>query len=143
MNCAQAIKLIHVARRDLAIDDDAWRDLLRRKFRVESSKDLGIVDLYRLIEHLKKFGFKIRHKAAQRAPSRPLADDPQSKKIRALWLSLHQTGAVRNSSEAALAAYVKRITGVDALQWLSSEQASRVIETLKQWVCRIAKEGRT
>lgn len=71
--------------------------------------------------------------------TRSLADDAQSKKIRALWLDMAETGIVKNPSEAALAAYVKRLTGVDTLQWLSTEQASTVIETLKKWQKRMSK----
>jgi hypothetical protein len=46
---------------------------------------------------------------------------------------------VKNPSEAALASYVKRLTGVDRLEWLSTEQASSVIETLKKWQKRMTK----
>jgi phage gp16-like protein len=154
MNRAQALKLVHVARRDLSMDDAAWRDLLRQKFGVESSKDLDISGLYRLIEHLKHCGFRVRH-AVSKAPgagghksagaparSRPLAGAAQESpgeaaKIRALWLFLAELGLVRNRSEAALAAYVKRVTGVDALQWLDGSQTAMIIETLKRWALRV------
>ena len=43
---------------------------------------------------------------------------------------------VKNPSEEALAAYVKRIAGVDALQWINGEQAERLIETMKKWAMR-------
>ena len=65
--------------------------------------------------------------------TRPLAADPQSKKIRAIWLEMHQLGIVNNPAESALCAFVKRETGVAALQWLKPAQASQVIERLKQW----------
>jgi phage gp16-like protein len=135
------IRLIHVAKRDLVMEEDVYRDILKHVGGEESSKDLTLVGLEKVLHHMKNAGFRVRRKKPQTASNRPLADDPQSKKIRALWLSLHEAGAVKNPSEAALAAYVKRITGVDALQWISSEQASRVIETLKQWVNRISKGG--
>jgi phage gp16-like protein len=67
---------------------------------------------------------------------RKLADDPQSKMIRALWLQLHEAGKVRNPSEEALAAFVKRQHSVDALQWLSTEKAQKLIEELKKWLAR-------
>ena len=149
MNKSAAIKLVHVARRELGIDDDAWRALLRQNFQVDSSKALDIAGLYRLVEHLKKCGFKVRHpgrtpgKGRGAARSRPLAGAAQEKpggpaKIRALWLFLHHDLAlVKDPSEAALAAYVKRITGVEALQWLDGAQTYRVIETLKKWAERI------
>ncbi|MBR8657898.1 regulatory protein GemA, partial [Achromobacter sp. Marseille-Q0513] len=56
--------------------------------------------------------------------------------VRALWLFLHQLGAVKNPSEEALAAYVKRIAKVDALQWTNGNQTEALIETLKKWAMR-------
>ena len=46
---------------------------------------------------------------------------------------MHATGIVRSTDEASLIKYVKRLTGVEDLRWLSSAQAARVIETLKSW----------
>jgi len=129
------IRLIHVAKRDLAMDDDTYRALLVACTGQESSTRLTDAELNTVLAHMKRRGFKVRHAAGK--SKRPLAQRLQDKKIRALWLSLHKMGAVRDSSEAALAAYIKRITGVDALQWLDIGQASRVIETLKQWQDRI------
>jgi len=148
------LRLVHVARRELAIDDDAWQSLLQSKFRRTSSKDLSATELYSLVEHLKKCGFKVRHtnkgdggKATEgRALSRPLAGAAQEfpgedAKIRALWLFLHHDlGLVKDPNEAALAAYVKRMTGVDALQWLDRRQTLRVIEALKKWAERVFAE---
>ncbi|MBI3445618.1 MAG: regulatory protein GemA [Magnetospirillum sp.] len=72
----------------------------------------------------------------KRAGTRAMAGDPQSAKIRALWLALYHLGAVRSPEESALAAFAKRMTGRDALQWLSGVQANRVIEALKDWCLR-------
>jgi len=65
--------------------------------------------LQRVLEHMKACGFKVR---PNRKQSRPLAEDPESKKIRAMWRFLHEISIVRDPSERALAAYVAR----DALQ---------------------------
>jgi len=141
------IRLIHVAKHDLALDNDTYRAMLVAVTGKHSSADLTVPQLERVLAHMKAHGFTVRHKTPANRPrhsrhpagsvSRPLAQDAQSTKIRALWLSLHDRGAVRDSSEAALSAYVKRITHVDALQWLNTNQASRVIETLKKWHARV------
>jgi len=143
------IRLIHVAKRDLALDDDTYRAMLVAITGKDSSAGLSIPQLERVLAHMKAHGFKVRHKSPPDRPrnsrhspgdlSRPLTQDAQSKKIRALWLSLHDMGEVRDGSEAALAAYVKRITHIDALQWLNANQASLVIETLKKWQARVAR----
>ena len=147
-NRQRLIRLIHVAKRDLSLDDDTYRSILQRFGRKESSSDLTVPELEQVLEHLKRSGFKVRSKgkpakpkAVKAKPSRPLAQDAESKKIRALWLFLHELGAVKNPSEEALAAYVKRIAGVDALQWISGEQAERLIETMKKWAMRFLPQA--
>ena len=146
-NRQRLIRLIHVAKRDLSMDDDTYRAILQRIGKKASSTDLTIPELEKVLEYLKRSGFKVRSKSksapkpAQEKPSRPLAQDLESKKIRALWLFLHELGAVKNPSEEALAAYVKRIAGVDALQWISGEQAERLIETMKKWAMRFLPQA--
>jgi phage gp16-like protein len=136
-NRLRLIKLIHVARRDLRMDDDTYRLLLagmRELDGATSTANLSVPNLIKVLEQLKLRGFKVRPNKEQK---RPLADDVQSKKIRSLWLELHDLGAVRDPSEAALAKFVQGMTRVSALQWLSTAQASRVIENLKQWMGRV------
>lgn len=137
-NRLRLIKLIHVARRELCMDDDTYRLLLAGMTGLDgatSTADLSVPNLLRVLEQLKLRGFKVRPNKVQK---RPLADDAQSKKIRSLWLELHGLGAVRDPSEAALAKFVQSMTRVSALQWLSTAQGSRVIENLKQWYNRVA-----
>jgi len=129
------IRLIHVAKRELGLDEDTYRAMLMNVTGMDTTKAMPLTKLEAVVKHLKQAGFKVRSKPQ----TRQLADDLQSKKIRALWLDMHDEGIVKNPSEAALAAYVKRLTGVDTLQWLSTEQASSVIETLKKWQKRMSK----
>ena len=129
------VRLIHVARRDIGMDEETYRSVLLSITGKASASSLGILQLEQVLAHMKKCGFKVR----TNRQLRPLAGDAQSKKIRALWLDLHQAGAVRNASEEALAAFVKRMTGIDALQWLDSGQASQVIEELKKWKNRVSR----
>ncbi|UZE21815.1 regulatory protein GemA [Pseudomonas sp. B21-056] len=131
------IKLIHVARRELRMDDDTYRLMLASMKGLDgatSTADLSVPNLLRVLEQLKRRGFTVR---PSKTKQRPMAADGQSKKMRSLWLALHGLGAVRDSSEEALAKFVLNMTGVAALQWLNGAQASRVIESLKQWQQRI------
>ncbi|MBA1271229.1 MULTISPECIES: gp16 family protein [Pseudomonas] len=139
-NRLRLIKLIHVARRELHMDADTYRLMLAGMKGLDgatSTADLSVPNLLRVLEQLKQKGFKVR---PNKAGKRPLADDDQSKKIRSLWLALHDLGEVRDSSEAALAKFVLSMTRVSALQWLSTAQASRVIENLKQWQYRVTNK---
>ena len=127
------IQLIHVGKSALKMDEDSYRAMLFACGRVKSSTELDWTGRKRVLDHLKKCGF---------TPSKPKAvkiatdESPQMKKIRALWLTLADEGVVKNRSEKALGAYIKRQSGVDAKQWLHGVEASRVIEALKAWAAR-------
>lgn len=130
---------IHIARKDLGLSDDLYRDILREAGKVESAADLDWRGRAAVLARFKELGWKATagKKAAKPGKtSRPLADDPQSKMMRGLWIELHQLGAVRDPSEAALAAFAKRHTKVDDLSWASGKKASKVIEALKDWRAR-------
>ena len=131
---ARLIKLLHVGRRKLGMAEESYRAVIASasQGRSDSAKDLRVSELEAALAHLKKCGFKVTGDTGPR----PLADDGQSRKMRALWLELHAAGKVHNSAESALAAFCKRHTGVEALQWLTSAQAQRLIEHLKQWLAR-------
>lgn len=98
-------------------------------------------ELNKVITRLKQLGFT---PTAPKSAGKIKQDkDPQAKLIRHLWLTLHEKGAIKNPSELALSAYVKRQTGIDYLGWLPSHKASRVIESLKKWVERVEKQTET
>lgn len=136
------LAMIHIAKKDLGLDDDTYRDIVRlvSNGRESSAGSLDYAERRKLLEHFESRGWK--NKPAKNAKTRPLATDDQSKMIRGLWIELFNLGAIANSSEAALAAFVKRQTGVNALQWLNSYQASQVIESLKKWVARVERKQR-
>jgi phage gp16-like protein len=124
----KAKQLIHIAKNELALDDDTYRDMFRGLELPPSTTEMSLPQLKKVLEHLKRSGFAIRSKPKDRAQ----ADYPQAKMLRGLWLELHELGYVKNPSEAALAAWVKRESKVDALQWLTGTQAQTVIEKLKK-----------
>lgn len=134
------IKKIHALKGALKLDDELYRELLAA-FKVKTSTKLSIPKADELIKDLEEkavsAGVWEKRKPARKAKTtRKLADGEQARLIRYLWLQLHEAGKVQNSSEEALAAYVKRMTGVAALQWLDVNKASTVIEALKKWLKR-------
>lgn len=87
-----------------------------------------------------------RPKPPYTGPRRSLAhsasDDADGRwgKARALWAALAQAGAVHTDTDAALTAYVKRQTHVDAWRFLNGYQINTVIESLKRWCMRAQVE---
>ncbi|STB59335.1 prophage regulatory protein [Citrobacter freundii] len=132
MTKQRLIQLIHIARNDLQMDEDTYRQMLQGLTGKASTKGMDVTQLNRVMESMKKKGVRVKPSGKARSGS-PLDTHPQSKKLRALWLEMASAGIVRDSSEQALALWVQRETGISALRWLSNEQASNVIEKLKKW----------
>lgn len=147
---SQFIKLIHVAKRDLNLDEPNYRAILFAQGGNESLAAMPIDGMKKVLDYLKAQGFKVRKTRSDRKQ----ATGKDAAKVRALWLFLHELGAVRDPSEAALTAYVKRIAKVDDVQWMQGARRvdsgprpmvkgreELVIETLKKWAMRYLPEA--
>ena len=79
------LAMIHIAAKQLGLDDDAYRDMLWAVGRVRSAGDLDYAGRQRVIEHLKACGFQAKP-GRKPFPGRPHNIDrhPQLKKIEAL-----------------------------------------------------------
>lgn len=69
------------------------------------------------------------------------AQDERWAKARALWAELAKAGKVQQDSDAALLAYVKRQTRMEAWRFLNGYQINMVIESLKQWQLRTSTKA--
>lgn len=122
---------LHAAAKKVGLTEDAdYRAMLVAQVGKDSAKDMTDGQIRKVLAYL--------NRGTKDAPasSRRRDDSPTSRKIRALWLSLYQLGAVRNPSETALANFAKSIAKVDDLRWLSARDAFRVIEALKDMGAR-------
>ncbi|WP_135381038.1 gp16 family protein [Vibrio tasmaniensis] len=132
------LKLVQIAKRDLAMEDDSYRDVLEQCTGKRSAKGLNDIQLTKVLERMKSLGFKPKRKPQARAP--------EVAKIRAIWRTMHKQGFIRNANDVAIDAYVKRMTtasngrGIEKAVWLKSTQAAEVLEALKKWHYRLMKE---
>lgn len=125
---------IHIAKKELGLTDEVYRDILKARFRKDSAAKLTPGQAFSLINHFQKLGWKPSRQ--QILPGISIPQDGQSKKILALWISLSEKKIVRDNSDRALMAFVKRQTGKDHLKWCSPEEKNRIIESLKDWDLR-------
>jgi len=137
------IGLIHGLKKRAALDEDAYRDVLRQTAGVTSARDLSGPAAGRVIDRLKVLA---GDDPALARPARPTAagalalDGPFVGKLRALWLTAWNLGIVADRSDRALASFVGRQTGLDSPSWVRDpKDAARAIEGLKAWISREAK----
>ena len=124
---------IHIAKKELALTDEAYRDILRLHFGVESAKALNDRQAVALLNRFKAKGWKPTERPeAKRAP-RPrrsstyidLPDTPdaaQQRKVVALWNELGYPMCTLHSR-------VKRQFGVERLEWLMDHDSLHVLIT--------------
>ncbi|UWZ81418.1 regulatory protein GemA [Geoalkalibacter halelectricus] len=120
---------IHIAKKELGLDESAYRAILRERYHCDSAADLDSAQAADLVEHFRNKGW------------RP-ASFAQRGLIHVLWHKLEASGAVRHPSEQALRSFVAHATGKDELRRLTVHEASRVIERLKRWLERAGDEDR-
>ncbi|MFZ5653193.1 MAG: gp16 family protein [Pseudomonadota bacterium] len=130
---------IHVARKDLRLDEDTYRHLLREHTGRESCAELGDGQLRLVLASLAAKGWTPRRSAAGRRKVSPASrhkpeyEKTRTDKIRALWIDMARAGHIADGSERALGRYCRRMVGKDSPDWLSPREAHRVIECLKKW----------
>ena len=138
------ITQIHVAKNQLAMPEDSYRALLERMTGKESCSKMAVHELRKVLAEMKAKGFIVKSKNRRRMS--PPSKGTELDKIRAIWITMHKQGFVRDGSEAALDAYVKRMTskingkGVDSVAWLKDDMAFKVLESLKRWHRRLMAE---
>lgn len=124
---------IHVAKKQLALDDDTYRAILWTVGRVRSAGDLDWTGRKQLLEHFKAKGWKPT--PPKKKPD-PVQVGDQADLVRALWRDLHQAEKVREPGEAALGGWLKRNRLPERVEWLDTKQLTRAIEALKKWLAR-------
>ncbi|QQQ17769.1 regulatory protein GemA [Brevundimonas vitis] len=135
---ARAIAKVKIAAKQLGLDDATYRAMLSRITGQDSAAKCTEAQLGRVLDEMKAKGWKASKPAARSERSASStrhaakqAVSPLALKARAMWISLHQLGEVRDPSEAALEAFARRQLGVDRLQWAVPSQGAALIEALK------------
>lgn len=142
------IRLVQVGRRALGLDEETYRELLTQQTGKRSAAELTLQELDKVLVALKAAGFKptakrpVKGAASQRLSpvSGALVRTGEIGVIRAVWITMHRHGLLRDGSETALNHYVERQTArinkgirVAEVAWLSEALAYRVLESLKNW----------
>lgn len=142
------IRLVQVGRRSLGLDDETYRELLTQQSGKRSAAELTPQELNKVLAAMKGAGFKptvkrpVKETTSKRlSPARGTqVKTAEIGVIRAIWITMHRHGLLRDGSETALNHYVERQTvrlnkgvGVAEVAWLSEELAYPVLESLKNW----------
>lgn len=133
--------LLAIGQKQLGWDDEFYRDTFLAQHGAKpkngkvSASTMSIGQLYQAVQAMKNAGFKPT--PPKMASVTPISDwrTPRIGKIRALWKTLAEAGAV-DQAEASMLKWCLRITGTAQLNWCDSTDLNNCIESLKQKAAR-------
>lgn len=141
-SAAIEIRLIHIGKTALGLDDDTYRAMLAGQCGGKtSSKQLTPRERQKVLSHMKACGFVVQSRGGRATGA--WHREPQMSKLRAIWYSLADVGAVARPADAqacddAIEAWDKRqLPRLDALRFASGWQMSQLIEDAKAWQARV------
>ena len=113
---------IHLAKKQLGMDDDMYRDMLWTVARVRSASDLDEYGRKTVIEHLKRCGARFTKSRNKR--STPAKSKAQLiGKIKAMLAEAQRPDEYGDGM-------AKRMFGVDRYEWLEFDQLRRIVAAL-------------
>lgn len=129
---SSSIAAIHVAKKQLGLDEDTYRAKLANITGKPSVKDMTEAERQKVLGVFRNEGFKPASKGSRKG-----IEGKYAPKLQALWIAGYNLGLIRNKDDAALLAFVKRQTGIDHTRFLRyAEDGARAIEALKGWLER-------
>lgn len=127
------IALLHVAKKELALDDDTYRAVLARFGGVESAADLGQPGFTAVIKYFTALGFRSTWTQRTYGYRPTMATPPQVDLIRSLWRRF--TGG-SDEGDVELNKWLDRFQKVSSLRFVDNKKAAKVISALKAMVAR-------
>lgn len=114
---ARLIKLLHVGRRELAIDDATWRAYLKEAFLVESSTQLSLARLKTALNHLRRKGFVPKGSAPRAEHEWTFVDSAHYTRaplLRKIIMLMQSTGVPRGQQVAYVEGVARQMGGYNA-----------------------------
>ena len=113
---------IHLAKKELGMDDDTYRAMLQNIAGVQSAKSLDAAGRKAVLQHLRTCGMTFKRSSTPRYPGKPHNMDAQLKKIEALLADMQLSWNYAN-------AMAKRMYQVERVAWLNDPKQRQGIIT--------------
>lgn len=126
---------IHIAKKDLGLDDDTYRDVLWRVTGKRSCKDMTIAQLQDVVKDMEKSGFK--PKAAPKHGKKPSVVGKREPLMGKIHAMLTDMGLHWNYAHGMADSMFK----IKRLQWLNDSQLYKLTQALSVHQQREAKKA--
>lgn len=127
---AEQYRQIHGLVRLLGMNDEAYRDMLRDRYQVESSKQLSTQQRSSLIKSLREqVHGKVQKFNELSGRAKHKASPAQLRAIEAMWAQVSRAETSEDRRKA-LNAFCKRLTGVEVVTWICKGDAKVLIKAI-------------
>lgn len=138
--------VINIAKKDLGLDEETYRDALQRVTGKQSLRDMTEAQRLAVVDDFKTKGFVIKRGGKPIGNRAGFSKKKYVRLIHALWASCAKLDVIDDGSKKALRSFVaaqteKRGARIDDPDFLTYEQASPIIETLKSMEKRGKQKG--
>lgn len=124
------LKKIHIARRDLALDDDVYRSILARVAGVRSSKELTPRQIGRVLAEFERLGWEPKPSAKPAAKRTGRATPNPSDERKALVGKIEAQLAAAGRPWAYADALALRMFQIERAEWCEPDQLRRLVAAL-------------
>jgi phage gp16-like protein len=126
---------IHIAKAQLRLDDECYRDMLFQITGHRSAADLDARQRYQVLDRMKQCGWLEQNDAARKHPGRPrnIASVPMLRKVEALLADAKRPWEYAR-------AMAEKMFKVAKLEWLQPDQLHKLVAALQADANRRAKE---
>lgn len=118
---------IHVAKRDMALSEEVYRDILQTRHGVQSAASLSLAQMKSLIQHFKRLGWQTNSKPDRRPGTKP--GSPVEGK-RALLSKIEAQLAEVEKPWAYADGIARRVCKVDLVAWCTPAQLRKIVAAL-------------
>ncbi len=132
------IAKIHILKKQLGLDDETYRTLLKNETGKDSAAKCSPKQLHKAINAM-------QGNTNNQNIYNNNAKSPRYKACYAKWQKLHELGVVKNNSSKALNSFIARI--IPAFEYhnfnfdmLDNNEANKAVDTLQAYINRIEKE---
>ncbi len=101
------LAIVHIAKKDLGIDEEEYREILEKRFNVASAAALSPKELDRLIGLFKRWGFKTIAKPQKKTDGQAVA----------LRIRAKNMAKLLPNGEKRLQGLVKKVCKTDRIEW--------------------------
>jgi phage gp16-like protein len=126
---------IHIAKKELGLDEDTYRAMLQQHGGVASAKDLTPLGAARVLQHLERAGFKPKAGHGKR----PNAAPGRAALVGKIEAQLTAAGRPWSYVDGM----AKRMFTVEKVDWLNEEQLGKIVAALAYDAKRRAKAKET